>query len=176
MSARAYLRALTRDAHDRVDALFTDHDLSNPDHYRRFLTVQAAAYLPIEAALDAAGVHRLIDDWAERRRGDLLRADLANLGMDVPEPVLPPRLADDAAIAGAAYVLEGSRLGGALLKRQLLPDVPQQFLNAPAAHGAWAQFVAAVERILYSDVRQESAGKAAIATFACFEEAARSRV
>lgn len=173
MSARAYLRDLTREAHDRVDALFAGYDLSDDDHYRRFLTAHAAAYLPIEAALDEAGAGTIIEGWAQRRRSSLLQQDLAVLGLPVPDPVETPAFTGDAAVAGAAYVLEGSRLGGAVLKEQLKPDAPRSFLDAPSEKGGWPRFIAEIERILYSRVRQEQAGEAALSTFACFELAAR---
>ena len=51
MSAHAALRAATADAHERVDGLFSRFDISDPIGYRRFLTAQAVAYLPGEAAL-----------------------------------------------------------------------------------------------------------------------------
>lgn len=173
MSARAYLRDLTRDAHDRVDAIFSKHDLRQADDYRAFLLAHAAAYLPVERALDDAGAGYLIAGWRDRRRSDLLRHDLAALDLPVPVAVVPPSFDDAAAIVGGAYVLEGSRLGGALLRRSVGPDLPASFLGATSQKGTWSHFIADIERILYSRVRQERAGAAALNTFACFELAAR---
>lgn len=173
MSARAYLRDLTRDAHDRVDAIFSKHDLGKADDYRAFLLAHAAAYLPVEQALDEAGAGRLINGWQDRRRGDLLRQDLAALNLPEPAAAQAPLFDDEASIVGGAYVLEGSRLGGAVLHRAVGPDLPTSFLGAPQQAGAWSHFIADIERILYSRVRQERAGVAALNTFACFELAAR---
>src|SRR5689334_6570101 len=113
LSAGKVLRDATAAAHDEVDALFSRVDLTNAAGYRAFLSAQAFAHLAVEAALDAAGAERVIADWPERRRAALLRADLAELGI-AAEQGSPPSLSGAASIAGAAYVLEGSRLGGAM--------------------------------------------------------------
>lgn len=55
LSGRTALRDATGESHDRVDAVFSAIDLSNLTQYGRFLTAQAAAHLPVEQALDAAG-------------------------------------------------------------------------------------------------------------------------
>lgn len=173
MSARAYLRDLTREAHDRVDALFSGHDIGTEADYARFLLAHAAAYLPIERALDEASAGSLIEGWDERRRGQLLIDDLTAMGLDVPEPVEAPRFDSEAAVVGGAYVLEGSRLGAAVLKSQVGSSLPHSFLAPADSAGGWPRFIAEIERILYSRVRQEQAGVAALSTFACFELAAR---
>jgi len=170
LSARAYLRAITRDAHDRVDAGFSKFDLSTVEGYADFLVAQAAAFLPVEAALDRAGAEELLPDWPQRRRGDALKSDLERLGRDVPEPMTPPDFSDAASVWGGLYVLEGSRLGGAILHKAVGADFPTSFLDPPQEKGLWRQFVAAVERNLYQDVLLERAGVGAIRTFACFEE------
>ena len=78
--AHRRLRAATAHAHEAVDAVFGDYDLTDRDSYARFLSAHAAAMVPLEAALDAAGAERVTADWAERKRGDLILADLAALG------------------------------------------------------------------------------------------------
>ena len=169
MSARAYLRAITRDAHDRVDAGFSAFDLTSIEGYADFLVAQAAAFLPVEAALDRAGAADVLPDWPQRRRSGALKSDLAALGRSVPDPVVPPVYADAASVWGGLYVLEGSRLGGAMLDRVAGPGFPRSFLAPSAEKGHWRQFVAAVERNLYERVLLERAGLSAIHTFACFE-------
>lgn len=169
MTARALLRAATAAEHDRVDRLFGALDLADPADYRRFLAAQAAAYLPVEAAIDAAGGARLLADWPARRRGALLRRDLAALAVPVPAPEPPPDLAGDAATLGAIYVLEGSRLGGALLRRGLPAGAPEAFLAAPQPPGGWRKLLELLDDCLYETARVESAVGAARRTFHCFE-------
>lgn len=169
MKARAALRAGTAAEHVRVDALFGAFDLSDPDDYRRFLGAQAAAFLPIEAAIDAAGASPRLGDWRERRRSASLLHDLAALGLAVPAPVTPPRLDGEAAALGAIYVLEGSRLGGALLRRAVPREFPQAFLNAPQPPGAWRKLLETLDDCLYETASVEAAVGAARRTFQCFE-------
>ncbi len=169
--ARAALRSATADAHARVDAAFGSLDLASADGYRRFLAAQGAAFLPAEAALERHGVATVIPDWAERRRGDQLRADLGALGLTVP--ALPaPRFATPAALCGAAYVLEGSRLGGAMLVRGVPAGFPTSFLAAPATPGAWRALLDLLDTVVVDDTTRDEAIAAALAVFTLFESAA----
>ena len=172
MSARSALRSATRAAHERVDAAFAAHDLAALPAYGRFLQAQAAALLPVERALGSAGADALAEAWDEHRRAPLLIADLAALELAPGPFVTPPAYASDAHLAGGLYVIEGSRLGGAVLRRQVPGAFPSAFLSARQAPGRWPRFVANLDRLLYSPQRVESAIEAALATFACFETAA----
>jgi heme oxygenase len=171
VSAHAALRAATAADHERVDRLFSKLDLSSNADYRRFLTAQAAAHLPIEAALEAAGITALLADWPERRRSASLLADLEQLGIEAPAPLPPPPLTGEPAMLGAAYVLEGSRLGGAFLKRSLAPEAPRRFLAAAQQAGAWRKLLAKLDESLYEPARVEGACKAARQVFGRFENA-----
>jgi len=173
VTARAVLRAATAADHERVDRLFSSLDLAREVDYRLFLIAQAAAHLPIEEAIDVAGAHALLADWPERKRAHLLTADLADLGAGVPSPQEPPALPDAASIFGAIYVLEGSRLGGALLKRQLPAGLPKRFLNAEQAPGAWRKLLAKLDEFVYAPEHLEAATNAARQVFMRFERAGR---
>ena len=169
MSAHAQLRAATRDAHDRVDALFASLDLADRDDYAAFLAAQARAYLPLEEALTAAGAANHVEDWDATRRGQLLLSDLTDLGVAKPDPVAPPPLNDDAELIGALYVLEGSRLGGAMLRKSVPDTLPSRFLSARPPSGHWKRVIALLERKLYSSARLEAATAGALRAFALFE-------
>jgi heme oxygenase (biliverdin-IX-beta and delta-forming) len=160
-------------AHDEVDALFSRLDLSSSAGYRAFLSAQARAHLSVEAALDRAGAERVFPDWAQRRRAALLRADLRELGID-PTPGVAPSLSDAAEIAGAAYVIEGSRLGGVLLRRSVGDRLPTRFLSAPAEPGAWRALLLRLDVVLADDRDLARAVAAARAVFARFAEAGRA--
>ncbi|WP_309612022.1 biliverdin-producing heme oxygenase [Sphingomonas sp.] len=172
MTAREELKAATQAAHDRVDAAF-DHDLANPIIYVAFLAAQASAYLPVEEALTACGAARLIENWHDHRRAPLLAADLATLDCAPPDLIAPPEYRGEAAVVGGLYVLEGSRMGAAVLLRRVLPGLPIAFLSARAEPGHWTRFIASLDQLLYSPQRLDAAIEAASATFACFEQAAK---
>lgn len=168
MNARATLRARTAEDHARVDALFGRFDLASEDGYRGFLTAQAGAFLPIEEALDAAGIGEIVPDWHERRRSDPLRADLSRLGVQAPDGA-SPTFENEAGILGALYVLEGSRLGGSLLRKSVSPDFPRAFLDAPQPPGAWRKLLALIDVTLNRPDQTDRAVEAARMVFGAFE-------
>lgn len=165
------LRERTRSAHDRVDAAFGRFDLADRLAYGEFLAAQAAAILPVEERLTATGAAQISPAWQEHRRARLLLADLASLGLKLPPLVGAPVLPCTEAVAGALYVLEGSRLGAKLLSRTVPAAFPSSFLNAPQDAGRWAGFVKSLDLLLDTPHRQGVAVAAALETFACFERA-----
>lgn len=173
MTARAFLRAGTADAHQRVDRLFASVDLGSAEDYARFLSAQAAAFLPAERALDEAGIDAVVPDWTARRRGLALEADLDALGVPLPDPLPMPALDDVAAQLGALYVLEGSRLGGALLRRSIGPGLPRAFLDGPQPPGAWRKLLEKLDEFLYDPKQLQAATEAAREIFAAFEAGGR---
>lgn len=172
-SPRFALRAATAAAHARVDALYSSLDLSRPDDYTRFLTSHAAAYLPVEQALARAGADDLVPGWSARRRGAALSTDLAAMGLAVPPAQPAPAFDGEAEILGGLYVLEGSRLGGAVLVRSVTPGLPTAFL-APEEASSWRGFVAQLDRRLASPAALNRATQSALAVFAVFERCARA--
>ncbi len=165
------LRAATGDAHERLDALFAGFAIASRDGYARFLAAHAMALPALERALDARGFAGELSDWPRRRRSDALAADLAALGEPQPPALAAPALGDRAACWGAAYVLEGSRLGGAMLARMIPPGAPDAYLAGPRPPGAWRAFLTALETALASADALASAVAAANASFALFEAA-----
>lgn len=170
MSARTALRTATRAEHDRVDAEFSAHDLDSRDGYARFLRAQAAAHIPVERAIEAAGAAELLPDWPARRRADALLADLADLDMTPAREEHFTIDRSEAALWGAIYVLEGSRLGGAVLRRQISAGLPARFLS-PGEPGAWRSLTDRLDERLRSAAAIGEAITSARAVFACFEAA-----
>ncbi len=173
-TAHQLLRAATGIAHERLDARFGVFDLADTRDYGRFLQAHAAALMPVEAALDTAGMAALLDDWPARRRAALIAADLAALGLAMPAPVPVAPLANMAAAWGAAYVVEGSRLGGAMLARRVADDAPRAYLATPLPKGAWRLFLGRLDAALDADAARATAIRGALATFAVFEAAAEA--
>lgn len=125
----------------------------------------------IEAALDAAGFADALEDWPARKRGEAIAIDLAALGEALPLPLTPHALDTRAAQWGAAYVIEGSRLGGALLARSVAADLPRSYLGSPQPPGSWRKFLEKLDKGLSSHQDIALATESARATFGLFEEA-----
>ncbi|MBX4938769.1 biliverdin-producing heme oxygenase [Rhizobium binae] len=136
MSLRSVLRAQTADCHAQVDKLFGTFDLSRKEQYKTFLRAHARIIPAAENALEEAGVVRLLPDWPERRRAQLLFADIGELGDRLPELFPPPAFHGEAALWGAVYVLEGSKLGGALLAKSVPDRLPSRYLTPQGERGA----------------------------------------
>lgn len=167
-SARAALRAATHDQHERVDRLFSHVRLDDRLEYGDFLGAQAAAHIPVERALADGGIAAIVPDWTARQRADLVRADLATLGLAVPEPAGTIVFAGEAALLGGLYVLEGSRLGGTMLKRSVPSDFPTRFLGGVDS-SAWQTLLQMLDAHLDTALKRSVALTAACNVFALFE-------
>ncbi len=116
----AQLRAGTRDAHDRIEAIPGLGILLAPE-------LSAGAYIAALKALYAfqAGLHKRLPpllrgiaglNWPEHEVLQALTDDLTWFGVALPRPVSGPRMINDSCTAiGALYLLEGSQLGGRII-------------------------------------------------------------
>jgi heme oxygenase (biliverdin-IX-beta and delta-forming) len=166
MSAHLLLRTATAREHERVDAAFGAFDLASANDYAAFLRAHYRALAGLEQVLaehPALGV---------TGREQLLREDLAALGSALPEamPFDPPESAG--ALYGAAYVIEGSRLGGVLLSRRVPAGLPSAYLQAGHAPGGWRAFLNRLDASAAGPVWVDEAIAAARATFARYAAAA----
>lgn len=169
MSAIALLRFRTAASHEAVDSVFGQDDLSDPDGYRNFLKAHARALPTAEAS--AAAV------WpALRRRCALLEADLRALDVPVRLPVTTAS-EDGPAQWGALYVVEGSRLGGALLSKRVGHGLPVAYLSAVHLPGEWRAIRQAIDEAAVGrdDRWLEQLVSGAQATFALYEKSALQR-
>ena len=167
MSALAILRAATRSNHDAVDAAFASFHLSDSAGYGRFLIAHARALPTVEAVL--AGLAGLP---ALRPRTLLLHADLSALGLATPDLLPLPAPADHGSAFGMAYVIEGSRLGGGLLARQVPADLPHTYLSATHLPGEWRAFGKALDAAAGNDDWVTSAVTGAKRVFDLYAQAA----
>ncbi|RXT18662.1 biliverdin-producing heme oxygenase [Rhizobium leguminosarum] len=141
MSLRSALRAQTADCHAAVDALFGSFNLSRTQDYKAFLRAHARVVPSVEHALENGGIGSLLPDWPERRRAHLLAADIRELDDRLPVPLPQPALRCEAAVWGAAYVLEGSKLGGVLLAEAVPDHLPSNYLSPQGPKGAMRLFM-----------------------------------
>jgi heme oxygenase len=167
---RDALRQATREAHATVDEAFGRFDLGNATSYCDFLIAHARVVPAVEAWLDA---HQPDDmqPWTEVRRGPALLADLAALGIEAPAPISFDMPADIASVCGVTYVLEGSRMGGALLARRVATDLPSAYLGAPSQVALWRAFFAGLDQHLATPEAVENACAAALHIFRIFKAA-----
>lgn len=171
-SARSLLRAATRGQHDQVDRLYSQVRFDDRRAYGAFLSAQAAAHIPVESALAAGCVGAIVPDWEARQRGALVAADLAALGLAVPDPAGTIAFEGESAVLGGLYVLEGSRLGGTMLQRSVPADFPTRFLGGVDS-AAWRSLLQLLDLRLDSELKRAVAVAAARNVFALFETSGR---
>jgi heme oxygenase len=148
---RDRLKQVTGEAHHDLDGRLGALDLSTLDGYRRFLEISAAALLPLEAALEAAGVAAIFTDWPRRTRRAAIEADLARVG-GFPRSLEKQPALNRNAVFGTMYVLEGSRLGAKYLLRTVALSANPAVASATAylGHGSgqhlWQSFLHVLQR------------------------------
>ena len=166
MTTRFALKAATDDVHRELDGRLSKLNLSSRADYCRFLQIQARAVPAIEQALTAGGLDDLVRGWSDSRRAPSLESDLAKLGESMPPAAKAPTINSVPELLGTAYVLEGSRLGGRVLQKQIADGSPATFLDGSL--GAWPALLEALDRFLYSDALIGEAKDAARRCFALF--------
>jgi heme oxygenase (biliverdin-IX-beta and delta-forming) len=167
-SAVAELRAATRADHDAVDAGFGHFALGTVDGYRDFLTAHARI-LPLAERLIQP--QALVDGWTGRTRA--LLADLAALGGAVPDELDFALPEGQAARWGALYVMEGSRLGGAVLAKSVPDQLPAAYLGARHAPGGWRALLVKLDEADAGPAWRKQAVAGARALFGAYLAAAR---
>ncbi|MCI4662229.1 MAG: biliverdin-producing heme oxygenase [Neomegalonema sp.] len=181
--AREYLQRSTRGMHERVDQLASRMDLAERAEYIVFLRASCEALGLIEARLEQSGVQALLPDWAQRRRSDAIRQDLAQLNAKaapLDARSTQPYSTDEA--WGALYVLEGSRMGARLLcgraKSSKAPDViaNMRYLTHGDGQPLWREFLLALEQAANNRLDLPLASQGALSAFETFENALRAHL
>ena len=174
---RDRLRQATAEAHRDLDARLGALDLARRDGYRRFLEINASALLPLEAALEEAGIAAIFVDWPWRSRRAAIAADLARVRGSLRALEEQPKLNRNA-VFGTLYVLEGSRLGAKYLLRTVAhsPDPVITQATAYLDHGAgqhlWPSFLHVLEHQPFMPGDEAEIIAAAHSAFALFARAA----
>lgn len=152
------LRAGTHDMHDRLDkAIMAADPFSSLPGYARFAEMQYLFHRDIATLYQSEALRYILPGLAERQRLDLIAADLADIGRELPASDGPPAFHQGARIdvptaLGWLYVAEGSNMGAALLRKQAarigLSDHHGARHLAPAPEGPaahWRAFTAGLD-------------------------------
>lgn len=172
------LKALTSESHQSVDdSIMSAASFEDQAGYVRFLIVQYLFHRDLAALYDDSRLQALLPDLAERGRLAQVAADLSDLDHDLPAAEAPIFTAgedhDLPTALGWLYVVEGSKLGGALLRKEaarigLSDDFGARHLaptpDGPAAH--WRAFAQALDAVPLDTQEDQRAGEGALAAFA----------
>ena len=170
---RDRLRAATFQDHAALDAAVSALDFETAFGYAGFLWASAAALIPLELALERAGVGGWLEDWPLRSRRAALALDLADLGVPVPVSNLQPTPTRAFGV-GLLYVLEGSRLGARVLAKRVRgagADSPIAYLTHGDDARPWRSFLTWLEAQPKVGLRTDEAIAGARYGFQCFSAA-----
>jgi heme oxygenase (biliverdin-IX-beta and delta-forming) len=172
------LKERTRDVHADLEKKLVTHIqlVRDLDQYAALLSLMYGYYAALENRLDS--FRHAIPDYDRRRKSHALVDDLSKLGRtedslslctDIPEiNTIPQAL-------GSMYVLEGSTLGGKVISKMLLKQLPSLEQSLSFFQGyrddtmdMWQKFKHYLHQII-EDVHHEEAQLAAKETFVKFK-------
>jgi heme oxygenase len=161
-SVHRALRGATRNDHASIDRMLLRFDLNRVEDYRNFLNIHFSSLVTLRAHW------RLQDGDDFARMLGCLEADLETLGCNAPAlPILSASPRSPSAGLGIGYVVRGSRLGAAVLRRGVVGDLPTSYLDfVPGL--SWAGFLIQLEFIAGDPNDMNEATRAAISTFGTF--------
>ncbi|NVE95671.1 biliverdin-producing heme oxygenase [Altererythrobacter lutimaris] len=171
---RDILRASTRAAHDRLDAVMSHGGWTSAAGYTQFLQVQHAARAPIELWI----AERCPTEFQPPRQSHLLEQDLAAMEASAAAPIGTFDLPQGADPLGAVWALAGSSLGNAMIQRQVAASsscahLPQSFLTDQSMHRFWKSLLPVLNSTCSREKAQASC-RGANAVFAHFLRAAET--
>ena len=170
------LREATKAQHDALEGenlanKIMDHSITE-EEYKLLLLQNYAAYAATE---DSIAFH--LKNYSSTKT-DAIKLDLSSLGIDKAETSLEFQCENEAEAIGAAYVVEGSAMGGLMIGKELkncphlehLPD--QQFFSGKRDQiKSWNEFLKFLRSKDFSEDQKETAARKAQQTFGLFEEA-----
>jgi heme oxygenase (biliverdin-IX-beta and delta-forming) len=156
------LRFATRNDHASIDRMLLAFDLGKSDDYQAFLTIHFDALLSLREKWRTED----LPDFEQMLRS--VELDLRSLGAMVTVPSITPAATVDSSHAlGIAYVIRGSRMGAAVLRRDVAPGLSASYL-AFVPTVSWMDFLIQLEGLAEDRSCIEEAIRAARGTFAIF--------
>lgn len=153
-SAVTHLRTATRVDHEAVDGAFGHFAIGTRNGYRNFLV----AHVPLAERLIEPNT--LVENWSGRTAA--LMEDLQALGGEAPVDSIFTLPEGEAARWGALYVIQGSRLGGAVLSRRWSPPTCRPPISTPPGPSPRKRAPAVAEALLSHSLESQSFPSAAI--------------
>ncbi|WP_240095646.1 biliverdin-producing heme oxygenase [Christiangramia crocea] len=171
------LREATAELHKKLEGenlanKIMDHSIS-PEEYKLLLYQNFIAYSAVE--------RNLIEfiPGQTRDKSNRLKQDLSKMGVnDLDESIFKFRCENEAEAIGAAYVIEGSAMGGMIIGKEVencssLKHLPRQtfFTGTRESMKGWNEFLKFLRSREFSETEKELAANKARETFKLFEKA-----
>lgn len=188
---RERLKTYTKTAHHEIESLlnYTDPNLSLED-YKKILKKLYSFYYPLELKLSALFKSTKLDIFEGRKKIHLLKADLIALdctAREISEIGLCtdfPCVNSVAEAMGTLYVIEGSTLGGQILKKHFETQFDLNSQKGAAFFSGyqektglmWKHFVQFLESLPWSETEMTALETSALDTFRKLGNTLRSSV
>ncbi|MCG9761326.1 MULTISPECIES: biliverdin-producing heme oxygenase [Pseudoalteromonas] len=181
LSRAQNLKHATADTHDNVDkSIMAQEPFTNTQSYLDFLRLQFYFLKDVSALYEHPELLALIPDLAARRRLGMLEQDFIDLETHIPAPYLTSEIADDTDVAtalGWLYVVEGSKVGAAMLGKQVEAKLSfnaqhgARYLAGPGAGrgSAWRELVQIIDSIELSEQQEQALVEGARQAFTRFQ-------
>ncbi len=176
------IRRETGESHRQLEAsLDLESHLTDRQTYRALLVRFYGIYAALEGQMEECErLHAFGYRFGERRKLLALARDLQALGMteadivQIAQPQIAP-IAGPGDALGAAYVMEGSTLGGQVITRLIArhdESLPTAFFNVYGleTRPRWLEFLSCLEKYEKSGADPAPVAAAARTTFALFQD------
>ena len=175
------IRQATQKAHEELDAALLPHliNIHNTNDYIKLLTAFYGFFKPVYDQIDTHLCLSDLPDYSTRRKPADLLKNLEALQHNYTVThfcTQLPYIHNNASAFGALYVMEGSTLGGLMIKKMIAGQtgLSDEQLCFFAGYGKqtrdrWNVFVAAFNEIIQIKNEEQAALNAATETFACFK-------
>lgn len=172
------LKDRTRDVHTELEKKLLSRIqlVRTTDHYAELLLMMYGYYAALENRLDS--FRHAIPDYDRRRKSQAIADDLKLLGHEAHSAPLcsdTPKLHSIPQALGCMYVLEGSTLGGKIISKMLVKEVPELERSMTFFQGyreetmdMWQKFKQYLQQMV-DEVHHEEAQLAAKETFVKFK-------
>ena len=176
------LRHATKPAHEELDAAMMPYikSIHSHDDYCNLLVAFYGFFKPVYQEIDFHLQTAHLPDYHTRRKPSDLTQNLSLLSCQNSLTNICrqlPEINNNASAFGALYVMEGSTLGGLMIKKMLaeqtgLPDEQLTFFAGygKATREKWSVFITALNAVAQNDKEEEDTVIAATQTFSCFRD------
>lgn len=171
-SMHQLLRTATHASHESLDGMFGSLDLTNREGFARFLGAHLIGTRALQASFDdfvSSELRLAPPDFAA-----MLEADLAAMQFD---PHTLPAIEPDTAMApaGIAYVISGSRLGLAMIRKQEYwnkqAGTASRYMEDMTGLAVWRALVGWMNERTPTEAEASAIGASAVYAFDVFREA-----
>ena len=174
------LRLATKPAHEELDAAMMPYikSIRSADDYCRLLVAFFGFFKPVYEKIDKHLQTTFLPDYSTRRKPVDIIQNLSRLSYQTSltnSCHQLPNISNNANAFGALYVMEGSTLGGLMIKKMLaeqtgLPDEQLSFFAGygKATRERWNVFTTALNTVTHNDEEEQATITAATQTFSCF--------